>query len=191
MSTHRPRPTSRRAPLAARESLESRMEDFTELREFTRAGGHHEKPRDLKLKPQNLTQQEFYEMSRKQQNLKMYKAIYPVVVQMFSEWHTLTSTLRSLERRIEILQLHQDLEDRERSLVAVSTVGGDLPVRHYYRHEYDAVDGCILSSNRGQGSQVSAHFFSKRHFKTIFQYFGNLIFNKGQDVLHLPGLQPK
>lgn len=69
MSTHRPRPTSRRAPLAARESLESRMEDFTELREFTRAGGHHEKPRDLKLKPQNLTQQEFYEMSRKQQNL--------------------------------------------------------------------------------------------------------------------------
>ena len=105
MRGSRPRPNSRRAPLAARESLESRMEDFTELREFR---SHYEKPRDLKLKPQNLSQQEFYEMSRKQQNLKMYKAIYPVVKQMFSEWHTLTSTLRSLERRIEILQLHQD-----------------------------------------------------------------------------------
>ena len=105
MRGSRPRPNSRRAPLAARESLESRMEDFTELREFR---SHHEKPRDLKLKPQNLSQQEFYEMSRKQQNLKMYKAIYPVVKQMFSEWHTLTSTLRSLERRIEILQLHQE-----------------------------------------------------------------------------------
>ena len=151
MSASRPRPNSRRAPLAARESLESKMEDFTELREFSRTG-QHEKPRDLKLKPQNLTQQEFYEMSRKQQNLKMYKAIYPVVKQMFSEWHTLTSTLRSLERRIEILQLHQDIEDRDRSLVAVSTVGGDLPVRHYYRHEYDQVDGCVLS--RGHGSQV-------------------------------------
>lgn len=46
--------------------------------------------------------------------------------------------------------------------MAVSTVGGDLPVRHYYRHEYDAVDGCIISSNRGQGSQVSAHLFSTK-----------------------------
>ena len=145
----RPRPKARRAPLAARESLDSKMEDFTELREFRT---HYEKPRDLKLKPQNLTQQEFYDMSRKQQNLKMYKAIYPVVKQMFSEWHTLTSTLRSLERRIEILQLHQEMEDRDRSLVAVSTLGGDLPVRHYYRHEYDEVDGCILS--RRQDSQV-------------------------------------
>ena len=114
MSASRPRPNSRRAPLAARESLESKMEDFTELREFSRTG-LHEKPRDLKLKPQNLTQQEFYEMSRKQQNLKMYKAIYPVVKQMFSEWHTLTSTLRSL------LELHQDIEDR---WMAASSAGG-------------------------------------------------------------------
>ena len=44
------------------------------------------------------------------------------------------------------------MEDRDRSLVAVSTVGGELPVRHYYRHEYDEVDGCILS--RRQDSQV-------------------------------------
>ena len=46
----------------------------------------------------------------------------------------------------------QEMEDRDRSLVAVSTVGGELPVRHYYRHEYDEVDGCILS--RRQDSQV-------------------------------------
>ena len=47
---------------------------------------------------------------------------------------------------------NQEMEDRDRSLVAVSTVGGELPVRHYYRHEYDEVDGCILS--RRQDSQV-------------------------------------
>ena len=46
----------------------------------------------------------------------------------------------------------KEMEDRDRSLVAVSTVGGELPVRHYYRHEYDEVDGCVLS--RRQDSQV-------------------------------------
>ena len=61
--------TSGRAPLAVRESFESKIEDFTELRDFQ----GYEKPMDLKLKPENVTQQEFYDMSRKQQNLKMYK----------------------------------------------------------------------------------------------------------------------
>ena len=61
--------TSGRAPLAVRESFESKIEDFTELRDFQ----GYEKPMDLKLKPENVTQQEFYYMSRKQQNLKMYK----------------------------------------------------------------------------------------------------------------------
>ena len=55
---------------------------------------------------------------------------------MFSEWAGLVSTLRDLERRIDILQIHQDLDtDRDKSVVAVSTIG-DLASRHYYRHEY-------------------------------------------------------
>ena len=71
---------------------------------------------------------------------------------MFSEWQALTSTLTSLERKIEILQLHQEIEDRDKSLVAVSTLGSEMPLRHYYRHDYDEVDGCLLS--RRQESQV-------------------------------------
>ena len=33
----------------------------------------YEKPRDLKLHPQSWNDQDFYDMTRKQQNLKMYK----------------------------------------------------------------------------------------------------------------------
>ena len=60
---------SRRAPLAVRESLESKVEDLNEMKDFR----VYEKPRDLKLQPPMLNTSDFYEMSRKQQNLKMYK----------------------------------------------------------------------------------------------------------------------
>ena len=57
-----------RAPLALRESL-SRVDDINEMKDFR----IYEKPRDLKLPGAGITNQEFYDMSRKQQNLKMYK----------------------------------------------------------------------------------------------------------------------
>ena len=61
---------------------------------------------------------------------------------MFSEWSELVKTLRSLERRIEILQIHRDLDDQNKSVVAVSTAtGGELPNRHYYRDDYDDTAG--------------------------------------------------
>ena len=68
----------------------------------------YEKPRELKLPTsQTWAHREFYDLSRKQQNLKMYKAIAPVVKQMLGEWDELVATLRDIERRIEILQIHQ------------------------------------------------------------------------------------
>lgn len=91
-----------RAPLALRESL-SRVDDINEMKDFR----IYEKPRDLKLPGAGITNQEFYDMSRKQQNLKMYKAVAPVVQRMFSEWSELVRTLGDLERRIEILQIEQ------------------------------------------------------------------------------------
>ena len=45
------------------------------------------------------------------------------------------STLKDLERRIEILQIHQDLDDQNKSVLAVSTIGGDVPSRHYYSRQ--------------------------------------------------------
>ena len=59
-----------RAPLALRESL-SRVDDINEMKDFR----IYEKPRDLKLPGAGITNQEFYDMSRKQQNLKMYKVV--------------------------------------------------------------------------------------------------------------------
>ena len=61
---------NRRAPLALRESLESKVEDFNEMKDFK----VYEKPRNLNfLPPSNRMSQDFYDLSRKQQNLKMYK----------------------------------------------------------------------------------------------------------------------
>ena len=61
---------------------------------------------------------------------------------MFSEWSGLVSTLRSLERRIEILQIHKDMEEQNKSVLAVSTNSvGDLPNRHYYRDDFDQNTG--------------------------------------------------
>ena len=65
---HRRHRGEARAPLALRESL-SRMDDINEMKDFR----IYEKPRDLKLPGAGITNQEFYDMSRKQQNLKMYK----------------------------------------------------------------------------------------------------------------------
>ena len=61
--------SGRRAPLALRESLESKVEDLNEMKDFR----VYEKPRELKLHPPSWNNSDFYEMSRKQQNLKMYK----------------------------------------------------------------------------------------------------------------------
>ena len=61
----------RRAPLALRESVESRLGEVNEMKDFRR----FEKPRDLKLPSAGLggDSREFYDLSRKQQNVKMYK----------------------------------------------------------------------------------------------------------------------
>ena len=55
----------RRAPLALRESL-SRVDNINEIKDFR----IYEKPRDLKLPGVGINNQEFYDLSRKQQNLK-------------------------------------------------------------------------------------------------------------------------
>ena len=121
---------------------------------------------------------------------------------MFSEWQALTSTLTGLERKIEILQLHQEIEDRDKSLVAVSTLGSEMPLRHYYRHDYDEVDGCLLS--RRQESQVqnlsrtivklrSTSILSRSLFSicSLFDLKYICCYSIEQDVLYLPRLQPK
>ena len=135
--------SSRRAPLA-RESFESRVDEASEMKDFR----IYEKPRDLKLSQSNNWEtHDFYDSSRKAQNLKMYKAIAPVIQKMFSEWSGLVATLRDIERRIEILQIHQEIDDQNKSFVAVSTIG-EPPNRHYYRHDYEDVDGCYKSKPR-------------------------------------------
>ena len=139
--------TSRRAPLA-RESFDSR--DASEMKDFR----IYEKPRDLKLSSQSYSEShEFYDMTRKQQNLKMYKAIAPVIEKMFSEWSGLVATLKDVERRIEILQIHRDLDDQNKSFVAVSTIG-ETPNQHYYRDDYEVegVDGCFQSKSKVETS---------------------------------------
>ena len=75
----------------------------------------------------------------------------PVIQTMFSEWSELVKTLRELERRIEILQIHQDLDDQEKSLHLEETNSlppADQQTRHYYRADYDQVDGNCLSRTR-------------------------------------------
>lgn len=64
-------PLERRAPLAVRESVESRLGEVNEMKDFRR----FEKPRDLKLPSCGAggNPREFYDLSRKQQNVKMYK----------------------------------------------------------------------------------------------------------------------
>ena len=63
-------PPDRRAPLAVRESVESRLGEVNEMKDFRR----FEKPRDLKLSGAGPGPGgNFYDVSRKQQNVKMYK----------------------------------------------------------------------------------------------------------------------
>ena len=85
----------------------------------------------------------------------LFKAIAPVIKQMFSEWAGLVSTLKNIERRIEILQIHADLDlDQNKSVVAVSTVA-ELPNRHYYRDDYtDQVDGCCQTKQTFMDQKV-------------------------------------
>ena len=77
--------------------------DVNEMKHFR----IYDPPGDLRLRSRASSDREFYDQTRKHQNLKMYKAIAPVIQNMFSEWAGLVSTLRDLERRIEILQIHQ------------------------------------------------------------------------------------
>ena len=67
-------PPDRRAPLAVRESVESRLGEVNEMKDFRR----WEKPRYLKLTSSvgpgpGGSGRDFYDLSRKQQNVKMYK----------------------------------------------------------------------------------------------------------------------
>ena len=97
------------------------------------------------------------------------KAIAPVIKQMFSEWAGLVTTLKDLERRIEILQIHQDLDDQNKSILAVSTIGGDIPSRHYYSSDYDQVDGCIQSQQKD--NQVKIFLLELLIYLHIFAVF--------------------
>ena len=75
---------------------------------------------------------------------------------MFSEWSELVATLRDLERRIEILQIHQDLDNQNKSLLLEesSSIPDHHHHRHYYRSEADQVDGGCLSRTRTFSDKV-------------------------------------
>eukprot|EP00092_Neocalanus_flemingeri_P035666 GFUD01038832.1.p1 GENE.GFUD01038832.1~~GFUD01038832.1.p1 ORF type:complete len:667 (+),score=162.04 GFUD01038832.1:111-2111(+) len=120
---------NRRAPLAFRDSFESQIEEGSEMKEFWT---YETKPKDQDVPNQTWSSKDFYELSRKQQNYKMYKAIAPVVIQMFSEWSDLVSKLNDIERRIEIIQIHQDLDEQNNP-----TLPREQPNRHYYLHEFE------------------------------------------------------
>ena len=73
----------------------------------------------------------------------------PVIQAMFSEWSGLVNTLRDLERRIEILSIHQDLDFQNKSLLLEESYSiVDQQHRHYYKADYDQVDGGCLSRTR-------------------------------------------
>ena len=51
---------------------------------------------------------------------------------MFSEWSELVSKLNDIERRIEIIQIHQDLDEQNNP-----TLPREQPNRHYYQYEFE------------------------------------------------------
>ena len=83
----------------------------------------------------------------------------PVIQTMFSEWSELVRTLRDLERRIEILQIHQDLDldnhNKSLQLEESNSVVERDPHRYYYRADYDQVDGGCLTRTRTIPDKVS------------------------------------
>ena len=89
------------------------------------------------------------------------QAVAPVIQTMFSEWSGLVNTLRDLERRIEILQIHQDLDYQNKSLLLEeSTSIVDQQHRHYYKDDYDQVDGGCLSRTRTIPDKVQSSEFT-------------------------------
>lgn len=53
-------------------------------------------------------------------------------MQMFSEWSGLVAKLDEIERRIEIIQIHQDLDEQNHS-----NLPREQPNRHYYQYEFE------------------------------------------------------
>ena len=65
---------------------------------------------------------------------------------MFSEWADLVNTLKDLERRIEILQIQEELEEQSRSLGLQETPSPPAQLnRHYYR--WEVLRGLILNTS--------------------------------------------
>ena len=65
---------------------------------------------------------------------------------MFSEWSDLVTTLNDIERRIEIIQIHQDLDEQNNA-----TIPRERPNRHYYK----CADDKIQPINNDSDIQVS------------------------------------
>ena len=66
------------------------------------------------------------------------QAVAPVVMKMFSEWSDLVTTLTDIERRIEIIQIHQDLDEQNNP-----TIPRERPNRHYYKSQASNINSAI------------------------------------------------
>ena len=72
------------------------------------------------------------------QLMLVMQAVAPVVMKMFSEWSDLVTTLTDIERRIEIIQIHQDLDEQNNP-----TIPRERPNRHYYKSQASNINSAI------------------------------------------------
>ena len=70
------------------------------------------------------------------------QAVAPVVLKMFSEWGDLVSKLNDIERRIEIIQIHQDLDEQNNPMLP-----REQPNRHYYQCQDDRIQPAVTNSD--------------------------------------------
>ena len=61
---------------------------------------------------------------------------------MFSEWGDLVSKLNDIEHRIEIIQIHQDLDEQNNPMLP-----RERPNRHYYQSEDDRIQPAVTNSD--------------------------------------------
>ena len=81
-------------------------------------------------------------------------------MKMFSEWSDLVATLNDIERRIEIIQIHQDLDEQNNP-----TIPRDRPNRHYYKSSDQGINASGINSN----IQVFSINMDSRHMSILFR----------------------
>ena len=74
--------------------------------------------------------------------ISLLQAVAPVMLKMFAEWSDLVATLNDIERRIEIIQIHQDLDEQNNP-----TIPRERPNRHYYQCADERAQPCSVYSD--------------------------------------------